>query len=227
MRSPAWQDRGLYAFLGAWAEMCRDDIPSCPVVVGAEQPQVQSGEQTGYVEPCPEAFARLAAVTDMLKRGLEDRGLAGATVQERLGALYELLLGLRTMAEKELRGEILSAEENAVIAGIGDTLQYLATLPGVEEEEGHFGAGAALASATTVYTDTNYNETLQMAVGKPLTLYVIAPVGGRPALTTGAAYSYFEFVRPADDIITDAAWLEMLGSGQLPERPAWSSSFLR
>jgi hypothetical protein len=225
MSTQAWQDRGLYAFLASWAEMRHDDA-AYTVAGGAEQPGAQPGTQAGYVEPCPEAYARLAAMTDMMRRGLQDRGLADVPSSERLDAFHQLLLGLKTMAEKELRGETLSAEEYAVIAGIGDTMQYLATFS-VGEKEGAFEMDAVLPQTSAAYTDTGFGETLQVAVAKPLIYYVIVPVGGKPTLTTGAGYSYFEFVKPADSPVTDEAWREMVDSGQLPERPAWSSSFLQ
>jgi hypothetical protein len=226
MRVPAWQDRGLYSFLGSWTD-ARHEAPAAVAPVDAGQPQPQTGAEAGYVEPCPEAFAGLAAGVDMLRRGLQERGLSSAALRERLDGLYELAMGLKTMAEKELRAEALSAEENAVIADIGARLRYLAAMPGSGEGEETPGAVATLPQVETVYTDENYGEALQVAVGGPVTYYVVAPVGGVPTLTVGAGYSYYEFVRPADGTLVDEAWRDMVEAGQLPERPAWSASFLQ
>ncbi|MEW6555216.1 MAG: DUF3160 domain-containing protein [Actinomycetota bacterium] len=226
MRMPAWQDRGLYSFLGAWTD-ARHEAPAVPAPVDTGQPQPQATEEAGYVEPCPEAFASLAAGVDMLRRGLQERGLSTAPLRERLDAMYGLATGLKTMAEKELRAEALSAGENAVIAGIGATLRYLATMPGGGEGEAASGTAASLPQVETVHVDANYGEALQVAVAGPVAYYVVAPVGGVPTLTVGAGYSYYEFVKPADGTLSDEAWRAAVEAGQLPERPAWSASFLQ
>ncbi len=225
MRSTAWQDRGLYGFLGSWAEMRHYDVdyierdavqPPAPPVV-AEQ---------GYVEPSPEAFARLAAATDVLRRGLGGRGLLSTPLRERLDRMYELLLSLKTMAEKELRNEILGVEEYAIISGIGGTMRYLVTFPSRDGGQA-FETGAGMPLVDVVYTDPNYGEALQAAVGMPVAYYVVAPVAGRPTLTVGAGYSYFEFVKPVDGVMTDETWRKAVDAGQLPETPAWAASFLQ
>jgi hypothetical protein len=226
MRSSAWQDRGLYAFLGSWAELRHED-KAYAAQGGERQSEAQAVSPGGYVEPNPEACARLAAATDMIRRGLEGRGLASEPLRERLQGLYDLLISLKTMAEKELRGESLSAEEYAAIAGTGDTLRNLAAIPADGGAEPGLGIEASLPLVDTVYEDSNFGEVLQVAVGKPVTCYVIAPVGGVPTLTVGAGFSYFEFVKSADSHVTDEAWRETAGSENLPERPAWSSSFLQ
>ena len=229
MRGTAWQERDLYAFLGSWAEMGHGTILySKQIGTGrhSEGPASTTAVK-GYVEPRPEAFARLAAIVDMLRRGLADRGLAGAAVQERMDALYQLLLNLKTMAEKELRNDPLAAEEYQAIAGIGDSLQYLATFPleGLEEQSSETDPSLALVS--DVHTDPNYGEVLEVAVGRPAVYYVIAPVEGRPTLTVGAGFSYYEFVKPVAERLTDEAWRGMLDAGQVPEPLAWTAGFLQ
>jgi Protein of unknown function (DUF3160) len=224
MSAPAWQDRNLYSFLASWTD-ARHEGPAGPAQVDTGQPQAAA--EAGYVEPCPEAFANLAAGVDMLKRGLQERGLTSTELGERLDGMYGLAMGLKTMAEKELRAEALSADEYAVIADIGATLRYLATVPVGGEGEDATGADISLGQVETVYEDANYGEALQVAVAGPVTYYVIAPVGGKPTITVGAGYSYFEFVKPADATLTDETWRGAVETGQLPERPAWSVSFLQ
>ncbi len=226
MKAPAWRDRNLYSFLGSWTD-ARHASPSRSLEGSTGQPEAQAGAEAGYVEPCPEAFARLAAGVDMLRRGLEERGLASPTLRERLDGMYGLAMGLKAMAEKELRAEALSADEYAVIANIGATLRYLAAVPVGGEGEGSPGTDNSLPQVETVYEDANYGEALQVAVARPVIYYVIAPVDGIPTLTVGAGYSYFEFVKAANGTLTDGTWREAVEAGQLPERPAWSASFLQ
>jgi len=225
MQAAAWQDRALYDFLGSWTDARHSEVDYSSAQEGVDAPQIGADGEQGYVEPCPEAFARLAAATDVIRRGLGERGLASAPVRERLDGLYELLLALKAMAEKELGGEALSGEEYAAIANIGQTLQYLVTLP--REGEGLAQVDTSLPLVNEIYYDANYSEVLQTAVGRPVIYYVIAPVAGRPTLTMGAGCSYYEFVKPADGTLTDATWREAIEAGQLPEIPAWTASFLQ
>lgn len=225
MRGMAWQDRGLYGFLASWAEL-RHGIS---FEVGADYRQ-EAGSATaqpekGYVEPVPDAFARLSAAADMLKRGLEERDLLRPEVGERIEALRRLLLELKNMAEKELRNEALTAEEYAAIAGIGDTLEYLETFP-AGGEEAVFEAAAGTALVVDAYSSADFGEVLQAAVGRPSLCYVVAPVEGRPTLTVGACFSYYELVRPAGERLSDEAWRRMLEAGQAPAALAWTSSFM-
>lgn len=225
MRSQAWLDRGLYAFLGSWAELRHDTVLYAGPGNEAGTAPAQNA-QKGYVEPLPDAYARLAAITDMLERGLSDRDLASPAVEERLGRLYRLLLGLQAMAEKELRNEPLTPEEYQIIADIGGTLEYLATFPRGKGEDAP-RSGGSTALVTDVHVDPAYGEVLEAAVGRPCVVYVIAPVEGTPTLAVGAGYSYYELVRPMEERLSDAAWREMVEAGRLPQDPAWTATFLR
>ena len=222
MRSPAWRDRCIYAFLGSWAEMRREDVALSGMLDSPRPTREGAAGGQGYVEPCPEAFARLAAATDMMRRGLEERGLAAEPLRLRLEELHALLLSLMGMAEKELRGEALSAEEHEALAGFGETMRRLLSPGG----EGEGWEGDPLPFAASVYSGGEYGETLQAACGRPAVYYVIVPLDGRPALAVGAGYTYYEFISPADSPLSSEAWRKRVESGTLPENPAWSSSFL-
>lgn len=229
MRGAAWGDRCLYSFLGTWVGLRHDAAFEALPGGDAGEAPTASPAAKGYVEPAPESFARLAAATDMLRRGLGERGLLRDAVGERLDALYRLLLSLKSMAEKELRGEALAAEEYAAIDGIGDTLEYLETFPAGEGE----GAGAAregepdMAAVSDAYADPYFGEVLQAAVGRAAVYYVVAPVEGVPTLTVGAGFSYHEFVKPLAQRLSDEAWRQVLDAGQVPTPLAWTASFLR
>ncbi|MDY6796109.1 MAG: DUF3160 domain-containing protein [Actinomycetota bacterium] len=228
MRGTAWQDRDLYAFLGSWTELRHDTLLYADQSFTAAEAEPQSPDaiDRGYVEPRPEAFARLAATADMLRRGLEDRGLAADAVIERLVSIYELALDLMGMAEKELHNEPLSEGEYLAIDNIGDSLEYLVTFPSEAEEEPAGDSGSSMSLVVDLHTDTNFGEVLEAAVGGPAVYYVIAPVEGRPTLTVGAGLSYYEFIKPAGERLTDEAWQAMVSNGDMPEPPAWTYTFL-
>ncbi len=226
MRGTAWQDRDLYSFLGSWAESRHQAGFYLEPTSTPDAASGLIGAEKGYVEPRPKALATIAATVDMLRRGLEERELSSEALRERLDAFFELLVAVKTMAEKELRNEALSADEYTVIANIGNTLQYLQTIP-TSGEEGGTVTAAHTALVADVFMDPTYDEVLQAAVGRPVVYYVIAPVEGIPTLTVGAGLSYYEFVKPSGERLNGEAWLQTVNSGQLPDTPAWTTSFLQ
>ncbi|MDI7251631.1 MAG: DUF3160 domain-containing protein [Actinomycetota bacterium] len=229
MQSDPWKDRDLYLFLAswvdgisrdrAWKEMEGDVVPGRGGVAG-------SGGVTGkgYVEPRPEAYALLAADADLLRRGLEERGLLGEEMARKLDSFYRLSMGLKSMAEKELLNQPLSPEEYQLLADFGELLLELVSMPA---EEGNGYLVPDPSTVLEVYRDQEEGTVLQMALGKPAIYYVIAPVEGRPTLTVGAGYSLYELVDTLDTAPTPEEWRLMVESGQVPEASAWTSSFMR
>jgi hypothetical protein len=63
-------------------------------------------------------------------------------------------------------------------------------------------------------------------VGRIQEIYVVVEIGGRLVVTKGGVFAYYEFPWPMDDRLTDEAWHEMLDTGQVPERPYWTESFI-
>jgi hypothetical protein len=62
-------------------------------------------------------------------------------------------------------------------------------------------------------------QTLEVGIGDVDELWVIVPRGGRPLLTRGGAFSYYEFTRAGR--LDDDGWRELLHAGKA-ERPAWA-----
>jgi|GEM_PF-6143035 len=64
------------------------------------------------------------------------------------------------------------------------------------------------------------------AVGHAHEIFVVVPIGGE-ALSDGgeAVMSYYEFLQPAKDRLTDERWQKMLAEGKAPPQPPWVSSF--
>ncbi len=226
MKDTAWQDRDIYSCLAAWSQLEKrallweeydspaPGLPSAPATV-----------QKGYVEPRPEALALLAAQVDILKRGLSERGLATPEIGDRAELLYKLLVDFKDMAEKELNGQALSGDDYAEIAGYGNALEYITTFPVHGQDQR--SQSASIACITDLYTDPVTQEALQAGLGKPSVYYVVAPVEGKPTLTIGAGFSYYELLGPVDKKFTDSSWGREVVAGQAEAQPAWTSSFLR
>jgi hypothetical protein len=68
---------------------------------------------------------------------------------------------------------------------------------------------------------------VEIGTGRVEPILVIVPDDrGGFQLAIGAVYSYYEFLQPLSDRLTDEAWRQMLDSGNAPERPAWEDAFL-
>jgi hypothetical protein len=246
MQSDAWLDKQLNTTLGSWAELKHDTILYAKQVYaelgaggsGAPQPLLARG----YVEPAPEFFARLEALTNMTLEGLESRGLLNEQDRNSLQRLAQLAVAFRMMAEKELRGEPLSEAEFNFIRFYGGELEHLtmaaadrededpAALP-VMDEEPQAAVIADVATAPDPDGDGSPNPVvLEEAVGRINELYAVVPLINEDGsiqlqVAKGGVFAYYEFPWPADDRLTDEKWRQMLDEGQAPPLPEWTASF--
>ncbi len=225
MQSPAWTDKDAHTWLGSWAELRHDTIlyakQSYTILAESAMPEPKLAQ--GYVEPQPEVYARLAALTAQMRAGLGERGLLNDEMGRKMERMETLLLALKTISEKELRGEGLTSEEYAAIRFIGDTLENLTTFS--EEIKGEITSEAdeRMALIADVHTDANTGQVLEEGVGDAFPIYVVVLVEGRQTVAMGGTFSYYEFKHPLDDRLTDEAWQEM---SLLPDRPGWTGSFI-
>jgi hypothetical protein len=231
MRNQAWARKDLHTALGSWTELKHDTIlyakQAYAELGGAfEEPKIK-----GYVEPNPEAFARLAALTGMTIDGLEARGLLDDAetmweIRDNLQSLHLLLTQLTAIAEKELMGTALTQEEQDVILFYGGMLESF-TLAAADKDEME-GRPILEDQEAAVVADVATDPTglaLEEGVGRIQEIYVVAEIEGQLVVTKGGVFSYYEFPWPMSDRLTDEAWKEMLNTGQAPERPYWTESF--
>lgn len=228
MRNQAWTRKDLHTALGSWTELKHDTI------LYAKQAYAELGggpmelELPGYVEPNPEAFARLAALTKMTIDGLEARELLSGVDRDNLERLERLLILLKDIAEKELQGTPLNEEEQDVIHFYGGLLEGL-TLAAADQDEGEGGRSFLEDEEAAVIADVATDplgSVLEEGVGRIFEIYVVVGMEGRLYMTKGGVFSYYEFPWPMSDRLTDEAWREMLNSGEAPERPHWTASFM-
>ncbi|UCH60852.1 MAG: DUF3160 domain-containing protein [Anaerolineales bacterium] len=240
MRSGAWMDKQLNTVLGSWAELKHDTILYAKQVyaeLGGGPPPPPPLPPKGYVEPVPQFFARLAALTEMTRSGLENRGLLDELDRQSLETLENLARSLQVMAEKELSGEPLSEEEYTRIRFYGGEIENLTmaaadtdmqdpNAPRFMEEE------PQAAVVADVATNPNPPATvLEEAVGRVNPIYVVVPIieadgSSYLQVTKGGVFSYYEFPWPIEDRLTDEKWRQMLADGEAPSPPEWTQSFL-
>ena len=231
MRTEAWRLRDLNAALGSYTELKHDTILYAKQVM-AELGGGPAEVIRGYVEPNPEAFARMLALAEMTRDGLQARGLLTGNMEGSLANLIDLLDFLTTTAELELAGETLTEDDYLRIQFIGGELEALTLAASDCEEEGPAcrdlqDQQAALVAdiATGLSPEIAGLAVLEEGVGRPARIYVVLPDSPR-RLAVGAVFSYYEFVVPASDRMTDEAWQAMLEEGSNPPPPSWTGHFM-
>jgi hypothetical protein len=172
----------------------------------------------GYVEPNPDVNARLASLARMMKEMLEQRDLLLPEYSKKLETLEELLLTLETISEKELSGENLTKEEYQIIWNIGSTLYSLSTFRAAVESE----TDKSVAIVADVHTDPNTSMVLEEGVGQVFIILVIVEVEGKIFIAKGRVFSYYEFLQPMSQRLTDEEWQTI----EKPSLPQWTNRFI-
>lgn len=221
MQTEAWQEKELNTALASWAELRHDTIlyakqsytmqTTAIQVPRAEKPVV------GYVEPVPEFYNRLLALTRMTNSGLASMNVLDNASRNRLEHLETILDRLVELSAKELANEELTEADYEFIADFGAELN--AVISEVDDK----------AKKTTiiadVHTDGNTDQVLEEGVGYVDLIAVAYKVpDGRILIGAGPVMTYYEFKQPMQDRLTDEKWREMLRS-EPPERPEWYSDF--
>lgn len=232
MQRPQWQDKELQTALGSWAQLRHDTIlyakPSGAQYGGADPEVVE-----GYVEPVPEVWGRLAYLARLSREGLSRRNILPANLNTAFTRFENLLLFCKSCAETQLQGGRLSRAANERILYFGGELERL-QLSVIQGEGGLPVTGwweitneADRHMATIADVHTSFDSALEVGVGPAYRLYVIVPRSdGRLQVTKGGVFSYFEFLHPASDRLTDEAWIKMLKAGKQPAQPKWTRSFI-
>lgn len=212
MRTAPWQRRELQTMYGSWTTVQHDGgtvtATSTLESSSAEEPPAAPW---GYVEPQPQVYGRLNALTRMLGEGL-DRRLMLTTANRTLLTELETWLGLlQDIARRELTGQTLDASEYQRLGEFSSLLRGLA--PAKDE-------------AVTVRITEAEKAHLVEATGRVNEIYVIVERDREQYLARGGVYGHYEFTWPAIEPLTDAQWREQLDIGAAPERPVWVHRFI-
>ncbi len=222
MQTDAWQDKELSTSLASWTELRHDTIlyakQSYTMVETAMPMPLEEKPVVGYVEPVPDFYARLLALTKMTNQGLDEMGVLDSGSKSRLTELEIVLSRLQTISEKELENEELTEEDYEFIKNFGGQLEGV--IADVDDK----------AKKTTVvadvHTDGNTEAVLEEGVGYVDMVVVAYKLpDGRVLIGAGPVMTYYEFKQPMSDRLTDEKWREMLEENP-PERPEWASSYI-
>jgi hypothetical protein len=230
MQTQAWTRKDLHTALGSWTELKHDTI------LYAKQVMAEMGgggaEETphSYVEPDPEAYARLLALATMTKEGLEQRGLLSDLTRSNLENLISELEFLQRISESELSGAEISDDDYWHMYYWGGVLEQFTLAaadmdPDVDRPILEDQKAALIADVATGLSSENDLVALEEAIGQPTVIYVVLP--GQPTrLATGAVFSYYEFPVPVSERMTDEQWQAMVEAGSNPPAPDWTKLFI-
>jgi hypothetical protein len=217
MQTDDWQDKELSTSLASWTELRHDTVLYAKQTYGVDVSLPVFGDKpVGYVEPVPEFYNRLLALTRMTADGLEELDVLDEDTGRRFESLENVLERLIEISGKELENEELTEEDKVYISMFGEMILMSA---GVDEE----------ARKTTLVADI-YTESGDGLVLEEGTGYVDMAVvayklpDGRIFLAAGPVMSYYEFKQPMGARLTDEKWREMLEVNP-PERPEWASTY--
>jgi hypothetical protein len=231
MRTQAWARKDLHTALGSWTELKHDTILYAKQVMaelgggGMEPPPVR-----GYVEPNPEAYARLLALTRMTRGGLEEQGILTENVGFLLSELEDMLTFLQSIAERELAGGDISSDDYERIKFYGGWLERM-TLAASDPAEGEgyatvFSEDEQAALVADVATDPN-GQVLEEAIGRIYEIHAVVPDGvGGLQIARGGVFSYYEFPWDIRDRLTNEKWRAMVAAGEQPQQPEWTEMFI-
>lgn len=227
MKTDAWQDKSLNTALASWAQLRHDTI------LYGKQSGAEMGDGSepapykGYVEPNVKFWSQMLDLTRRSRQGLTARKLMPEELEGKFESFEETLANLKTISEKELRNEKLTEDEYESIRHIGGTLEYLtlSVITGAPDTwELVNETDKDMACIADVHTGGD--KVLEEAVGHANEILVIVPVEGKLVLTRGAFFSYYEFIHPAEDRLTDEKWQKLVNLGRIPAPPVWTNSFL-
>lgn len=241
MQNDAWTRKELNTFQGSWTELKHDTIlyakqPMAEKGGGGEEPPPPPDDR-GYVEPNPEVFARLAILVQQTTDGLTKANLITVGAGDALNKLHEIAVTLKTIAEKELNGGGITAEEYDFIRSYGAELEHIWDVAKRDEVEiwggGEFNKDlfqyyhpdAVVADVATSAS----GAVLEEATGYAKEIYVAFGRDGEVVLGRGAVYSQYEFTQSTR--MTDEEWHEILRNSwqeenQMPSAAEWKKAFI-
>lgn len=233
MLNDAWIAKDLNAYLGSWTELKHDTLLYSKQVYaemgGYPEPKY---DDRGYVEPQPEIYARLAALSAFMRDGLKSRDMLSAHNEDLLNIMEQLSRQLLAIAVKELENQPLTDEEYELIRTIGGQLEHIwyeTQLDKGNKDKRQLLLDNPAPLIADVATDPDGGEVLEVGTGYVTHIYVIVPIDGNLVLTRGGVFSTHQFAWPMSDRLTDKKWREMLRSGTAADflQPEdWQKSFM-
>ncbi len=225
MQTDAWARKDLHTALSSWTELKHDTILYAKQVMAEMGGGPGEPPPHGYVEPNPEAYARLLALAEMTRQGLEVRGLLGQNTMANLNNLIDELQFLLDISQRHLAGEPISEDDYWRIKYYGGWLEAMTIAAADPADDGYAARLEDQKSALVADVATGMERVLEEGVGYPTYIYVVLP--DEPyRVGVGVVYTYYEFIVAPSDRMTDETWQALLESGRAPVQPEWTRAFI-
>jgi hypothetical protein len=159
--------------------------------------------------------AELRAQADALAAGKSNATQESSVLRERWQSLERIARQIEAMAQKQLRRQPWTTEEDKFIKGYGEELGFVM---------GYFGNSWFTPKDDAprwveVHRNPNIGKSLAVGVGRPRPLYVLYPWGGGEILCRGSVMTYYEYWETGH--LTDEEWKAKLDSKEAPPMPSW------
>lgn len=219
--SPLWGIKAQLSAHGTWAALRHDTILYVKQVYAERaggddlQPTYRTEplpEPVHYIEPNREFFQGALAAVQGIARTMENYELLDENYVEILTAWTTMLERMNRIVELEFEDSPVPQEEVRWIRTIPSQMAPLVLAPGVSYasflEDNEPLKGAIVAD---VFTNAESNEVLEVGVGIPYRLYVpLCDSQGRKRIAQGYGFSYYEFLQPQNERMTDEEWKAMV-----------------
>ncbi|MHC4503906.1 MAG: DUF3160 domain-containing protein, partial [Planctomycetota bacterium] len=224
-RTDAWAKKSVNTALGAWVGLSHDLFVYQKHAMFYADGGGGWGGFSGYVEPNPEFFSRLAHSIRLLSGRLKESGffdrLREATGEDNYRkvaqnktrdvsivcatdkhyeAFRSILEAMVEMSRKELESQPFEEGEHDILKQFAETLRWLTF--DVGDAPDHKDK-SLICDVATEYLS---GQCLEVATGRPFVIVAIVPRGGKLYLSKGSIFSYYEFARPAARRMTDSEW---------------------
>lgn len=213
MQNDAWKKKDLETFAGSYTELKHDTILYSKQMMAEMGGGEEEKDFRGYVEPEPLVFSRFANLAENTSKGLKRYGYLTSEDEANLKKLAELATKLKNISIKELTNGKISDEEFDLIECYGGEIEHFwfDSMKAISGEEYPSTEKFPAALVVDIATDADGGEILEVATGDPACIYVVVPVDGKLRIAEGSVYSFYEFVQPMSDRMTDSEWRKILG----------------
>lgn len=217
MQTESWEDKQLNTALASWTELRHDTTLYAKQEYFTGPPQVPPKEKPvqGYVEPVPEFYARMLALTKMAHTGLAEMKVLDKQSDKDFTTLENTLEKLLEISVKELENKELTDEEYEFIRNFDQNISPMLENVDIKSQNSILVADVCTSPAGVLEEGTGKLNLIVVAYKQP---------DGRIVLGAGPVMSYYEFWQPPGERLTDEEWRDMLKNNP-PERPEWVKSF--
>ncbi|MGA7281098.1 MAG: DUF3160 domain-containing protein, partial [Acidimicrobiia bacterium] len=135
MQTDTWAAKDHNTGFGSYVELKHDTLLYAKQAFAEGETPTPPAEPRHWVEPEPVVYARLAAVANLMRQGLDHRGLLAPDVEEILARLGDMYDTFERLARDELAGSPISDTDNQWLESIGSRFELIWLLASEDVDE--------------------------------------------------------------------------------------------